>query len=154
MSKDGSATATILGAPRWRNDGKEIIFMGLNDEMLSVEVNGTAAGSQIGSPVPLLTAPANNGGGWTTDHKRLLLTTPLGQGAPAAQTPITVVLDWQADCSARPRNDRLFALESVPICHWQTARAWRITKSSARSELVVWARSTAPSIPSCAAKWL
>ena len=97
VSKDGASTASNFGPPRWRNDGKEIIFMDPNNAMLSVDVNGTGAGFQIGSPVPLFTASTNNGGDWTTDHKRLLLTTPIDQGTAAAQTPITVVLNWQAD---------------------------------------------------------
>jgi len=33
----------------------------------------------------------------STDHKRLLLTTQLDQRKPEEQTPITVVLNWQAD---------------------------------------------------------
>jgi Tol biopolymer transport system component len=97
VSKDGARAATNLGPPHWRSDGKEIIFMGPNNAMVSVEVNGSGAGFQIASPKPLFTAPANNGGDWTTDHKRMLLTAPVEQGKPAAQTPITVVLNWQTD---------------------------------------------------------
>jgi len=97
VSKDGAAGAANFGPPRWRNDGKEIIFRDASNTMLSVEVNGTGSGFQMGSPVPLFTAPNNNGGDWTTDHKQLLLTTAIEQGTPAAQVPITVVLNWQAD---------------------------------------------------------
>ncbi len=97
VSKDGAVPALNMGPPRWRNDGKEIIFMGPNNAVMSVEVNGSGTGFQIGSPKLLFTAAANNGGDWTTDHKRLLLTTPLAADKPATQTPITVVLNWQAD---------------------------------------------------------
>jgi Tol biopolymer transport system component len=87
VSKDGAASAANMGPPRWRNDGKEIIFMDPNNAMVSVEVNGSGTGFQIGSPKPLFTAPTNNGGDWTSDHKRLLLTTPVAEGNPAARRP-------------------------------------------------------------------
>jgi len=96
VSKDGAQAARNIGPPRWRNDGKEIVYLAPNNAMMSVEVNGSGASFKLSTPKPLFTAPPNNGGDLTTDHKRLLLTTAAEQGA-VAQVPITVVLNWQAD---------------------------------------------------------
>jgi eukaryotic-like serine/threonine-protein kinase len=93
VSKDGAAAVL----PNWRHDGKEIIFAGPNNAMMAVDVNGTGAAFQMGTPQQLFTAPQNTGGDVTADHKRFLFTVPPGQGQQPAQTPITVVLNWQAD---------------------------------------------------------
>jgi len=90
VSKDGGNN------PRWRADGKEIIFM-FNLAVMSVDVNGNGAGFQMGTPKQLFTAPANNGWDITTDGKRFMMIVPPNQGAQTAATPITVVLNWQAD---------------------------------------------------------
>jgi Tol biopolymer transport system component len=90
VSKDGGAL------PKWRDSGKEIVFMGLNDAMMAVDVNGSGAAFQMGTPQRLFTARTNQGWDVTADGKRFLMTAPPGQGA-ATQTPITVVLNWQAD---------------------------------------------------------
>jgi len=97
VSKDGAVLAQNMGPPRWRNDGKEIVFAGPNNAVMAVEVNGSGPAFQLGTPKPLFTAPLNNGGDVTADDKRFLLTVAPGTGLQAAQTPITVVLNWQAD---------------------------------------------------------
>jgi eukaryotic-like serine/threonine-protein kinase len=90
VSKDGGTN------PRWRADGKEIIFnFGL--AILSVDVNASGAGFQMGTAKQLFRAPANNGWDVTGDGKRFLMIVPPNQAAQAAPTPITVVLNWQAD---------------------------------------------------------
>jgi serine/threonine protein kinase len=90
VSKDGGTN------PRWRADGKEIIF---NFELaiLSVDVNGSGAGFQMGTPKQLFAAPANNGWDVTGDGKRFMMIVPPNQGRQTAATPITVVLNWQAE---------------------------------------------------------
>jgi Tol biopolymer transport system component len=93
VSKDGAAGVL----PKWRSDGKEIIFAGLNNALMAVDVNGTGPAFQMGTPQQLFTAPPNTGGDVTADHKRFLFTVSPGQGQQAAQTPITVILNWQAD---------------------------------------------------------
>ena len=90
VSKDGGTN------PRWRADGKEIIFS-FGPAILSVDVNGSGAGFPMGTPKQLFTAPANNGWDVTGDGKRFLMIVPPNQGVQAAPTPITVVLNWQAD---------------------------------------------------------
>jgi Tol biopolymer transport system component len=96
VSKDGAALALNMGPPRWRSDGKEIIFGGPNNAVMAVEVNGSGPAFQMGTPQLLFTAPLNNGGDVTADHKRFLLATTPGAGQQTS-TPITVVLNWQAD---------------------------------------------------------
>lgn len=93
VSKDGAAAAL----PKWRADGKEIVFMGSNNAMMAVDVNGSGTAFQMGSPQQLFTARTNLGWDVTADGKRFLMTVPPAQGAEGAQTPITVVLNWQAD---------------------------------------------------------
>ena len=82
--------------PRWRADGKEIIF-NFGGAIMSAEVNSSGLGFQPGAPKRLFTAPANNGYDVTGDGKRFVMIVPPNQGAPANATPITVVLNWQAD---------------------------------------------------------
>ncbi len=90
LSKDGGTN------PKWRADGKEIIFnFGL--AILSVDVNGSGAGFQMGTPQQLFRAPANNGWDVTGDGKRFMMIVPPNQGMQTSPTPITVVLNWQAD---------------------------------------------------------
>jgi eukaryotic-like serine/threonine-protein kinase len=97
VSKDGAAATGAASPPKWRNDGKEIVFAGPNNAMMAVDVNGTGAAFQMGTPQQLFTAPANAGWDVTADGKRFLMTVLPGQGQQAASTPITVVLNWQAD---------------------------------------------------------
>jgi eukaryotic-like serine/threonine-protein kinase len=93
VSKDGAAAET----PRWRNDGKEIIFEGPNNSVMAVDVNGSGAAFQMSTPQQLFVAPANTGLDVTADGKRFLLTVAPGRGQQTSTTPITVVLNWQAD---------------------------------------------------------
>jgi Tol biopolymer transport system component len=90
VSKDGGTN------PKWRADGKEIIF-GFNRAMMSVDVNGSGAGFQMGTAKQLFTFPANNGWDVTGDGKQFMIIVPPGEGQQTVSTPITVVLNWQAD---------------------------------------------------------
>ncbi|MCU1339046.1 MAG: hypothetical protein JWO19_4627 [Bryobacterales bacterium] len=93
VSKDGGTN------PKWRADGKEIIFNFRNFRVaiMSVDVNGSGAGFQMGTPKQLFTAPLNNGWDVTGDGKRFMMIVAPNQGMQTASTPITVVLNWQAD---------------------------------------------------------
>jgi Tol biopolymer transport system component len=93
VSRDGVA----LGQrPRWSKEGKEILFMGPNNAMMAVEVNGNGAGFHMGAPQQLFTVTGQVGWDVTADGKRFLMSVPPGTGQQT-QTPITVVLNWQAD---------------------------------------------------------
>jgi len=88
--------------PRWRRDGKEIVYLGLDGRLMSVEVTATAnAGSpgaiQPGVPKPLFAMPAS---GTISTHEyqvardgRFLIATPIEEWGAG---PITVVVDWPA----------------------------------------------------------
>jgi dipeptidyl aminopeptidase/acylaminoacyl peptidase len=90
VSKDGGTN------PSWRADGKEIIF-NFGPAILSVDVNGSNAGFQMGTPKQLFRGPGNDGWDVTGDGKRFMMIVPPNQGVQTAPTPITVVLNWQAD---------------------------------------------------------
>jgi serine/threonine-protein kinase len=90
VSKDGAS-----GRPKWRADGKEILFPALNGSPMAVDVAASGAAFQMGTPKQLFAMPANSGWDATADGKRFLATlSPVQQNN--TQTPITVVLNWQA----------------------------------------------------------
>jgi eukaryotic-like serine/threonine-protein kinase len=76
ISKDGAAHDADdmkVGFPRWRADGKEILFGGLNGSVMSVDVDTTGGAFQGGVPKQLFTLPPN-AGAWdvTGDGKKFL----------------------------------------------------------------------------------
>jgi eukaryotic-like serine/threonine-protein kinase len=89
VSKDGGTLA------KWRADGKELIFRAPNGSPTAVDVTTTGGAFQAGVPKQLSVLPPNVGD-WdvTADGKRFLAAVPPGQ--QTTQTPITVVLNWQA----------------------------------------------------------
>ena len=89
VSKDGGALA------KWRADSKELIFRAPNGSPMAVDVSTTGAALQAGVPKQLFALPPNVGE-WdvTADGKRFIVGVPPVQ--QTAQTPITVVLNWEA----------------------------------------------------------
>ena len=89
ISKDGG------GLAKWRADGKELIFRAPNGSPMAVDVTATGVAFQAGVPKQLFAMPPNVGD-WdvTADGKRFLAAVPPVQ--QTAQTPITVVLNWEA----------------------------------------------------------
>jgi len=92
VSRDGA----VPEIPKWRGDGKEIIFAAPNNAVMAVDVNSAGAAFQLGTPHQLFTAPNGAGFDVTADDKRFLMSVVPGTGQQA-QSPITVVLNWQAD---------------------------------------------------------
>ena len=93
-SRDGG------NSPIWRADGKQLVFRGLNNnsnQLIAVEVNTAGAALQMGTPRVLFPLPDNNGWDMTGDGKRFLIRAYAGLQSESTQTPITVVLNWQAD---------------------------------------------------------
>ncbi|MBZ5635666.1 MAG: serine/threonine-protein kinase [Acidobacteriia bacterium] len=90
VSKDGG------DYPAWRADGKEIIFQAPPNGTvkMAVDVRTKGAAFEAGVPQRLFQAPLDYGWDVTADGKRFLLAVPEIQ--QAAQVPITVVLNWQA----------------------------------------------------------
>ncbi len=95
VSKDGATQAP----PMWRSDGKELLYGGLNpaNALLSVEVNGRGVALEIGTPKQLFIIPPTASFSMSSDGKRFLASIPPGSSPQSAMTPITVVLNWQAD---------------------------------------------------------
>jgi len=89
VSKDGGRLA------KWRADGKELIFLAPNGSPMAVKLTTTGTAFQAGVPEQLFALPPNLGD-WdvTADGKRFLVTVPPAQ--QTTQTPITVVLNWEA----------------------------------------------------------
>jgi serine/threonine protein kinase/Tol biopolymer transport system component len=90
VSKDGGS------APEWRADGKELVFRASNGSPMAVEVGTNGAAFQPGVPKQLFALPLNvNDWDMTADGKRFLISMPPKQ--ESTNTPITVVLNWQAE---------------------------------------------------------
>jgi len=89
ISKDGGAQ------PKWRSDGKELIFRAPNGSPVGVDVDGDGPAFKAGIPTQLFAAPANNGWDVTADGKRFFMAVPPNQ--KATDEPITVLLNWQAE---------------------------------------------------------
>lgn len=90
-SKDGG------GEPKWRADGKEIIFQAPPNgtRKMAVDVKENGAALEIGIPQLLFQAPLDYGWDITSDGKRFVMAV-IPQGQQTAQVPITVVLNWPA----------------------------------------------------------
>ncbi|HEX5430505.1 MAG TPA: protein kinase [Bryobacteraceae bacterium] len=95
LSNLGSASPMATRAIKWRSDGKEIFFIGLNGAMMSVDVDGSGPAFQMGAPRKLFTPGPNSGWDATGDGKRFLMALPVAQ-QNAASAPISVILNWQA----------------------------------------------------------
>jgi Tol biopolymer transport system component len=83
--------------PRWRGDGTELFYVAADGKLMSVAVNGGAAGFEHAAPVPLfdlqISDVNSNGYDYLADRdgQRFLVRTP----AKGAQTsPVTVVTNW------------------------------------------------------------
>ncbi len=83
--------------PRWRRDGKEIIYRSLTGDFMAVDVKTTGDAIDISLPHRLF---ANVAGvrAWdiTADAQRLLLSVPVGNSAALPAHPMTVILNWTA----------------------------------------------------------
>ena len=101
----GERTAVSMdggGQPRWRGDGKELLFIGLDGRLMAVPISrlSNAETLGVGRPVPLF--PTRVGGAIdlasrhtyivSPDGSRFLMNTILEQ--PAA-SPVTLILNWR-----------------------------------------------------------
>jgi hypothetical protein len=80
--------------PSWRSDGKELFYQGQGIQQMATDITTSDKTVQAGTPHTLfstggiLTRPSAS-----EDGKRFLFATPEGTNT---QTPITIVLNWQA----------------------------------------------------------
>ncbi len=85
VSKDGGSN------PRWRSDGKELVYASLGRIFMSVSVDA-AKTFQSGAPKVLFAVPPGaNGAAASPDLKRFLITIPVESKAPQA---LNVMLNW------------------------------------------------------------
>jgi len=88
--------------PRWRSDGKELIFVSGVSVLMSADIKMTASTLEAGTPKRLFLLPdgANNSIHFTRDGQRILASAPadaLNANAAIADTvPLTVVTNWTA----------------------------------------------------------
>jgi len=79
--------------PVWRRDGKELFYQAPDRKVMAVEVT-TKPALQVGSPKLLFQVPdAESIWDVSADGKRFLVPVPVTE---SAQTPITVLLNWQS----------------------------------------------------------
>jgi Tol biopolymer transport system component len=80
--------------PKWRRDGKELVYVSADSKMIGVPVT-LGATVQIGTPQTLFELPQGaTAVDMTDDAQRFLINVPVGGAARA--NALTVVLNWQA----------------------------------------------------------
>lgn len=81
--------------PRWRDDGREIFYVGADNVLMAAEVTGRGAGLEVGAVRPLFELrPTPGGYGYDVgaDGQRFLVRVPVQTNSEA----IDVVLNWTA----------------------------------------------------------
>jgi Tol biopolymer transport system component len=83
--------------PRWRRDGKELVYVALDRTLVSVPVNPTASGFEVGTPVSLFRTTGVSTPGYSydisPDGQRFLINSLDEQTA----APVVLVVNWPAD---------------------------------------------------------
>jgi Tol biopolymer transport system component/predicted Ser/Thr protein kinase len=82
-------------SPRWRRDGQELFFVGLDERLMSVNIHATATGLEISTPAPLFQTHLAPGTGFqydvSADGQRFLLNAFTGRDD---KTIIQLVTNW------------------------------------------------------------
>jgi Tol biopolymer transport system component len=94
--REGSAVQVSTGGgvgPHWTSDGREIVYRGIDGQVVSVPVTTDERTDSVrtGTPVPLFPLSPNAGAVPTRDGRRFLVRLPLDE-TPAS--PITILLNW------------------------------------------------------------
>jgi len=99
-------TADGGGQVRWRRDGKELFYLGLDDRLMSVAVSFDVRGQNVdlGTPVPLFLAPLPNQAAPIGITRQQYAVSPDGQRflinkvvEEVVTTPITIILNWKPE---------------------------------------------------------
>ncbi len=81
--------------PRWRRDGREIVYLRPDKMLMSAAVTGSGATRQIAAPKPLFQMATAFGFGAiydiTADGERFIVNTPVPPRVPPA---ITILTNW------------------------------------------------------------
>jgi hypothetical protein len=83
-------------SPKWRADGKELFFLRRAGEFMSVEIDESADVPRPGVPTALFTLAASNAWDVSPDGQRFLVSAFTGGESQTPDTPISVVLNWEA----------------------------------------------------------
>jgi Tol biopolymer transport system component len=90
--------------PRWRHDGREIVYLRPDQTVMSVPVSGAGAAFKAGTPTPLFKTLLHPGAGTpfdvTADGQRFILNTPIPSRLPPH---LNVIVNWQDEILARAR---------------------------------------------------
>jgi hypothetical protein len=90
--------------PRWRRDGKELFYVGLDRKVMSVEVRAVSRSLEFGTPIGLFAIPLTRGENDAypydvmPDGQRFLA---LAQDSDAETPPITVLFNWFTELKQR-----------------------------------------------------
>jgi Tol biopolymer transport system component len=80
-------------APRWRRDGKELLYVGPDDSLVSVPIT-LGANLQVGTGAPLFRVETGiRYFDVSPDGRRFLVSTPLEK---SPESPIRVIVNWDA----------------------------------------------------------
>jgi hypothetical protein len=83
--------------PRWRANGRELFYLGLDNRVMAAEVNGDVSGFKVGAVRPLfMTRPgfSNYTYDVSPDGQRFLVDNVVEQ--PGSES-ITLILNWQKE---------------------------------------------------------
>ena len=85
--------------PRWRRDGKELFYLGLDDKIMAAEVKFGVSTVEVGSVIPLFRFRPFSGGqrdiyDVTGDGQRFLVTS---LGGLETSSPVTLVVNWPGE---------------------------------------------------------
>ena len=91
LGAGGQVTFNGATSPQWSRDGKQLYYLDPDYRLMKVDLTlGTDV--QPGTPTELFAAPHSGTWAPAPDGKRFLFVAPLQE----RDTPITVVLNWQA----------------------------------------------------------
>ena len=98
VAPSGKWQITTNGAeyPRWRRDGKEILFLAPDNRVMAAEVEAKGASLQVGAVKPLFDALPQRWGApfdVSADGKGFVI---VSLGGPEHSSPITLVVNWPA----------------------------------------------------------
>ncbi len=82
--------------PRWRSDGKELFYLGLDRKIMAAEIRLGSSSVDVGSAIALFQTSAFTGGGRdaynvTGDGQRFLVSSQASEGV---SSPVTLVVNW------------------------------------------------------------
>ena len=109
MSIEGGGGKVLVSSgggsfPRWRADGREIVYLSVDHTIMSVPVSGSGATLQTGKPTPLFRIDPQPGPGepfdLTADGEHFIVNTAIPSRVPPS---LTLLINWPARLRAAPR---------------------------------------------------